>query len=400
MRLSARGTKMPASPIRRLAQIADEAKRRGVKVYHLNIGQPDIPTPSEMLEAIRGVDDPVLAYGPSGGIWEARAAMAHYLTALGMPVSASQVLVTVGGSEAVLFAMMAICDPGDEIIVFEPFYTNYAGFACMTGATLRPIRTRPEDGYRPPAPDLIERAVTSATRAILYCSPANPTGTVLRREEVRSILEIAKRHDLFVIADEVYREFVYDGVQHAGVLDVAREADALERVVLVDSVSKRFSACGARVGFIVSHNEAVLDACLRFGQARLCPPTLEQFAAAAGYSVISRYVPAMVKEYQERREVVMEGLAKIPGVHCVRPEGAFYVMLKLPIDDANDFATFLLRDFQCDGATVMVAPGDGFYVTPGAGRDEVRLAYVLKKDDLAIALELLRRGVETYRRVA
>lgn len=396
MRLATRGTTMPASPIRRLASLADEAKRRGVRVLHLNIGQPDIPTPPEMLDAIRTFREPVLAYGPSGGLPETRAAMADYLCGLGTPVAPSQVLVTNGGSEAVLFAMLAVCDPGDDLVVFEPFYTNYAGFARMAGARLAPVRTRPEHGYHPPPIEDVERAVTPSTRAILFCSPANPTGTVLRRDEVRALVELAVRRDLFVIADEVYREFVYDGARHTGVLEVAADVGALDRVILVDSVSKRFSACGARIGFLVTHNRDVLETCLRFGQARLCPPTLDQYAAAAGYRVLSRYVPPMIAEYQTRRDRVMEGLERIPGASCARPEGAFYVMPRLPVDDADAFAAFLLRDFQHEGRTVMVAPGDGFYATPGAGRDEVRIAYVLNEADLAVAMDLLRRGLDAY----
>lgn len=399
MRLSSRGREMPASPIRRLASHADDAKRRGVRVYHLNIGQPDIPTPPEMLDAVRAFRDPILAYGPSGGLPETRAAMADYLSGLGTPVAPSQVLVTNGGSEAVLFAMLAVCDPGDDLIVFEPFYTNYAGFARMAGARLTPIRTHPEDGYRPPPIEEIERAITPLTRAVLFCSPANPTGTVLRRDEVRALVDLAVRRDLFVIADEVYREFVYDGTRHTGVLDVAADANALDRVILVDSISKRFSACGARIGFLVAHNQDVLDACLRFGQARLCPPTVDQYAAAAGYRVVSRYVPPMIAEYQRRRDLVMEGLARISGASCARPEGAFYVMPRLPVDDADAFATFLLREFQHEGRTVMVAPGDGFYAAQGAGNDEVRIAYVLNEDDLVAAMDLLWRGVEAYRKV-
>lgn len=397
MRLSKRGREMPASPIRRLASLADDAKRRGIRVYHLNIGQPDIPTPPEMLQAIRGFREPVLAYGPSGGLPETRVAMADYLCGLGTPVSPSEVLVTNGGSEALLFAMLAVCDPGDEIIVFEPFYTNYAGFAHMAGVRLVPIRTRPEDGYHPPPVEEIEEAVTPATRAILYCSPANPTGTVLRPHEVRSLVDLATRHDLFVIADEVYREFVYDGVRHSGILELAADVGSLDRVILVDSISKRFSACGARIGCLVSHHRGILDACLRFGQARLCPPTVDQYAAAAGYRVIAQYVPPMIDEYRRRRDRVMEGLSRIPGASCARPEGAFYVMPRLPVDDSDAFATFLLRDFQHEGRTVMVAPGDGFYATPGAGRDEVRIAYVLREEDLVEALELLRLGIEAYR---
>ncbi|NOZ01945.1 MAG: pyridoxal phosphate-dependent aminotransferase [Deltaproteobacteria bacterium] len=396
MDLSQRGRTMPASPIRKLAGLADAAKARGTRVYGLNIGQPDIATPPEMLEAVRGFDETVLAYGPSAGLPETRSAMARYLTNLGTPVDPSNVLVTDGGSEAILFAMAALCDPGDEIIVFEPFYTNYAGFAHITSVRLVPITTSVENGYRPPSIDRIEAAITPRTRAILYCSPSNPTGTILRRGEVRVLVDLVKKHDLFLVADEVYREFVYDGVEHVGVLEVAADAGALERVVLVDSISKRFSACGARIGFLCSPNPSVIEACLRFGQSRLCPPTIDQYAAIAGYGVIDRYVPPMIDEYRRRRDLVMGALADIEGAVCARPEGAFYVMPRIPVDDADAFAAFMLDDFKHDGATVMLATGAGFYATPGLGRDEIRIAYVLQEDHLAIAMDLLKRGIDAY----
>ena len=396
MDLSRRGRLMPASPIRRLAGLADDATSRGIDVYRLNIGQPDIPTPPEMLDAIRGFDDPVLAYGPSGGLPETRAAMATYLTDLDTPVLESQVLVTNGGSEAILFVLAALCDPGDEVLVFEPFYTNYAGFAHMSSVRLVPLETRVDDGYRPPSVDVIEAAVTDRTRAILYCSPANPTGTTLRRDEVSTLVDIARKKDLFLVADEVYREFVYDGVEHVSLLDVAAQAGVLDRAVLVDSISKRFSACGARIGMVASHNQDVLDACLKLGQARLCPATVDQLAAVAGYGVVKRTVPPMIEEYRKRRNRVMEALGTIPGVVCARPEGAFYVMPRIPVDDSSAFAEFLLRDFQYQGRTVMFAPGDGFYATPGKGMDEIRIAYVLKEEDLTVAMDLLKRGLEAY----
>jgi aspartate aminotransferase len=397
MELSRRAKEMPASPIRRLAPLADEAKRRGVQVYHLNIGQPDIETPREMMEALQRFSEPVLAYGPSGGLPECRMAMAEYLTGLGVEIAPRHVLVTEGGSEAILFAMNALCDPGDEVIVFEPFYTNYSGFACMTGAKLVPVETRAEDGFHLPSIHEIESRVSVRTRAILYSSPGNPTGTVLTRDEIRGLVDLAIRRDLFILADEAYREFVYDGNAQTGILEVAAECDALSRVILIDSISKRFSACGARIGFLVTRNDSVLDACLRFGQARLCPPTLEQHAAVAGYKVIHRYVPPMVAEYQRRRDVVMEGLARIPGTVCARPEGAFYVQPRLPLADADAFAQYLLREFQYEGRTVMVAPGNGFYATPGKGQSEIRIAYVLREDDLRIAMDLMVRAVETFR---
>lgn len=396
MELSHRGRWMPASPIRRLAPLADEAKARGTRVYHLNIGQPDIPTPPEMLDAIRHFADPVLAYGPSGGLPETRAAMAGYLAGLGWPVDPRHVLVTEGGSEAILFAMNAICDAGDEVVVFEPFYTNYAGFACMTGVTLVPVATRVEDGYHLPSREAIEACIGPRTRAILYSSPGNPTGTVFTRDEVRMLVDLAVRHDLYVIGDEAYREFTYDGRAATGVLDVAAEAGALDRAILIDSISKRFSACGARIGFLVTRNEALLDAVLRFGQARLCPPTLEQHAAIAGYALLQKYVPTMVDEYRRRRDTVMAGLRRIHGAVCTVPEGAFYVQPRLPVGDADAFAQWLLKEFELEGRTVMVAPGNGFYATPGKGREEIRIAYVLREEDLLVAMDLLVHAVEVW----
>ena len=396
MDLSQRGQWMPASPIRRLTPLADAAKARGTQVYHLNIGQPDIPTPPEMLDAIRNFQSQVLAYGPSAGLPETRAAMAGYLQGLGWSVAARDVLVTEGGSEAILFAMIAICDPGDEIVVFEPFYTNYSGFACMCGVTLKAVETRVEDGYHLPAREVIEAAIGPRTRAILYSSPGNPTGTVFTPAEVRLLVDLAVQHDLFVIGDEAYREFAYDGLTATGVLGVAAQADALDRAILIDSISKRFSACGARIGFLVTRNEAVLDAALRFGQARLCPPTLEQYAAIAGYGLIQKYVPPMVDEYRRRRDTVMAGLRRIPGAVCAVPEGAFYVQPRLPVGDADAFAQYLLNEFALDGRTVMVAPGNGFYATPGKGKEEIRIAYVLKEDDLLVAMDLLVHAVDVW----
>lgn len=395
-RLSSRKLSMPASPIRKLVPLADEAKARGTRVFHLNIGQPDIPTPEEMMAAMVNAMSPVLAYGPSAGLPVARRAVARFMTRMGMPVDESEVLVTNGGSEAIQFALLAICDPGDEIIVFEPFYTNYAGFANMAGVKLRAISTKVEDGYHLPTEEIISAAITSKTRAILYTSPGNPTGTVLTRDEVSRLIAVAQRHDLFVLADEVYREFVYDGQKFTSVLDVAATMGAEDRVVVLDSISKRFSACGARVGFIVSHNREFLDLCLRFGQARLCPVTLEQYAAAAGYEVLDRVVPPMIEEYRKRRDIVMEGLSAIDGVVCNRPEGAFYLQPSLPVKDADAFARWLLNEFSYDGMTVMIAPGNGFYATPNKGMNEVRIAYVLKEDDLRVAMDLLARAIDAF----
>jgi aspartate aminotransferase len=396
MELSSRGRLMPASPIRRLVPLADEAKARGLKVFHLNIGQPDIPTPPEMLEAMRRFEGPVLEYGPSGGLLETRVAMAGYLRGLGWPIEPKHVLVTEGGSEAILFALTALCDPGDEVVVFEPFYTNYSGFACMAGVTLVPVETKVEEGYHLPSRDVIESAIGPRTRAILYSSPGNPTGTVFTRDEVRTLVDLAAKHDLFVIADEAYREFAYDGLTATGVLDVAAEAGCLDLAILIDSISKRFSACGARIGFLVTRNELVLDSCLRFGQARLCPPTLEQYAAVAGYQQIARYVPPMIEEYRRRRDTVMAGLRRIPGAVCAVPEGAFYAQPRLPVGDADAFARWLLTGFSSGGKTVMVAPGNGFYATAGKGAEEIRIAYVLNEENLRVAMNLLVQAVETW----
>jgi len=397
MQLSQRAIEMPASPIRRLARIAERAKARGVKVYHLNIGQPDIATPREMLDAVARFESEVLAYGPSEGLKTAREKVASYLGDMGQPCDPDHVFITTGGSEAILFAMMAVCDVSDEILIFEPFYTNYAGFAKMIGTVLRPLETKAENGFRPAGPDIIASMVSKKTKAILYCSPCNPTGTVLTRQEIEGILRVAIDKDLFVIADEVYREFVYEGAKHCGILEVAKDMGALERVILVDSISKRFSACGARIGYLVTHNKDVQSACLRFAQARLCPPTLGQLAMIAGYDVWSRYVPQMISEYEIRRNCVVEAISRIKGAVCVKPEGAFYVMPQLPISDCNDFATFLLEEFSDAGETVMVAPGDGFYYTDGKGKQEVRIAYVLKKEDLKRAMELLVKGLEAFK---
>ena len=397
MQLSQRAIEMPASPIRRLARIAERAKARGVKVYHLNIGQPDIATPREMLDAVARFESEVLAYGPSEGLKTAREKVASYLGDMGQPCDPDHVFITTGGSEAILFAMMAVCDVSDEILIFEPFYTNYAGFAKMIGTVLRPLETKAENGFRPAGPDIIASMVSKKTKAILYCSPCNPTGTVLTRQEIEGILRVAIDKDLFVIADEVYREFVYEGAKHCGILEVAKDMGALERVILVDSISKRFSACGARIGYLVTHNKDVQSAFLRFAQARLCPPTLGQLAMIAGYDVWSRYVPQMISEYEIRRNCVVEAISRIKGAVCVKPEGAFYVMPQLPISDCNDFATFLLEEFSDAGETVMVAPGDGFYYTDGKGKQEVRIAYVLKKEDLKRAMELLVKGLEAFK---
>jgi aspartate aminotransferase len=396
MELSLRNVAMPASPIRKLVPYADEAKSRGIKVYHLNIGQPDIETPPEMIDALKDYNEKVLAYGPSPGLLETRKAVSVYMRGLGLDIEPCDVTTTVGGSEALMFAMLALCNPGDEIIVFEPFYTNYAGFACMTGVKLVPVETHVDKCYRLPSDEEITAKISHRTRAFLYSSPGNPTGTVLNRGEVSRLVALAAKHDFFIIADEVYREFVYGDAQFNSALDVATQVNEQDRIILIDSISKRFSACGSRIGFLITKNKKIQDLALRFGQARLCPPTIDQLSAIAGYKVVDKYVPPMIDEYRQRRDVVMQGLAKIPGCVCGCPEGAFYLQPSLPIDDGDKFARFMLTDFSSNGETVMVAPGAGFYATPGKGKSEIRIAYVLEQHHLRRAMEILAEGVIAY----
>lgn len=392
--ISARSTEMQASPIRRLVPLADAAKKRGTKVYHLNIGQPDIITPAEIMKAVKEFKDEVLAYGPSQGLLALREEIRKYFLRFDTKITADEIVVTTGGSEAILFALMTVGDAGDEVLVPEPFYTNYNGFASMAAMKLVPLPTKVENGFRLPTREEFEKRITPRTRAILYCSPNNPTGAIFTREEVKMIADVALEHNLWILADEVYREFTYDGGLHTGILNLPEVAD---RAICLDSISKRFSACGARIGCLISHNREVLDSALKLGQARLCPPTIEQMGAIAGYQTIDRFLEQMIGEYQLRRDIVCEELAKIPGAVFTKPAGAFYIMPKLPVDDANNFAQWLLTDFAHDGATVMVAPGDGFYADPSKGKQEVRIAYVLKEADLRHAMQLLVRAVEEYK---
>lgn len=392
--LSRRAIAMPASPIRRLAPFAVEARRKGVVVHALNIGQPDIPTPPEMLARLKAYDAAFVPYGPSQGLPEFLEALrGYYARAAGVKLAIEDLFVTTAGSEAILFTLAALCDPGDEVLVFEPFYTNYNGFAALLGVETVAVTTRAEDGYHLPDRAAIEARIGPRTKAMLVCSPNNPTGTVYADEEIDRLAAICRDRGLFLVADEVYREFVYDGRAHRSMLTL----EGLDQqVVVVDSVSKRYSLCGARIGNIVCRNRGFMDAVLRMGQARLCPPTLEQFACTALSDVKPSYTQGVIAEYQKRRDVVAAALAELPSVLARRPEGAFYACAKLPVRDANAFATFLLRDFQLDGETVMVAPLDGFYATPGLGHDEVRLAYVLEEAKLRRALRVLAAALQTY----
>jgi aspartate aminotransferase len=394
MNISRRAESIQESPIRKLAPLAVAARKRGIKIFNLNIGQPDVATPPEFFEAVHAFADPVLAYGPSDGLPELRTAIAEYFGRYDIPVKDSNVLVTNGGSEAILFAFNVVADEGEEIIIPEPFYTNYNGYAEMANLKVMPVRTCAEDGFHLPSDEVLEAALSTRTRAILVCSPNNPTGTVLSWEELLRLGEFARRHELFLIADEVYKEFTYDGRRHRSVLELSGLAD---RVIVVDSISKRFSACGARVGAVVSRNAEVMAAILKFGQARLCPPTLEQLGAVAAYHLPETYFDHVREEYQRRRDVMFDALTSDPGIVLRKPAGAFYMIVKMTgVTDSDDFARWLLEDFDLDGETVMVAPAGGFYATPGAGKDEVRMAYVLETPKIARAMEIFLAGLKRY----
>lgn len=395
--LSKRAEEMQASPIRRLVPLSDAAKKRGTKVYHLNIGQPDIVTPDDIMKAVRQFDEKVLAYGPSQGLLALREEIRKYFQRFDIKVSTDEIVVTTGGSEAILFALMTIGDAGDEVLVPEPFYTNYNGFATMSAMKLIPVPTKIENGFGMPAREEFEKRITPRTRAIMYCSPNNPTGAIFNRDDLKMITELAVDHNLWILADEVYREFTYDGATHTSILSFPNVAD---RAICLDSISKRFSACGARIGCLISKNPEIIASALKLGQARLCPPTIEQVGAIAGYQTIEKFLDQMISEYQSRRDIVCEELANIPGAVFTKPAGAFYIMPKLPVDNADKFAQWLLTDFSHNGATVMVAPGDGFYANPDKGKQEVRIAYVLKEADLRQALRCLVRAVEDYKKLA
>lgn len=391
--LSERARGMPASPIRRLAPLAVEAARAGKRVHHLNIGQPDIPAPKEVLERLRAFDEANIAYGPSEGLPEFIEAIRTYHLRWDLRLATEEIFVTTGGSEALLFVLAAIADHGDDVLVFEPFYTNYSGFASLVGVRTVPVTTSADDGYHLPSRAAIEAKIGDRTRAILLCSPNNPTGTVYTDEEMERVAAICRDRGLFLVADEVYREFTYDGLRHRSALTLEGLGD---RVILTDSLSKRVSMCGARIGWIVSRNAELMESVLKFGQARLCPPTLGQFLGAAMNDIPDSYMRDVIEEYQRRRDLVYEKLSGTPGVTVRRPEGAFYLCARLPIDDANRFAEFLLRDYAVDGETVMVAPADGFYATPGLGRDEIRIAYVLDRERLEKAMEIVTGALAAY----
>lgn len=391
--ISQKGRMMPASPIRKLVPFADAAKKRGVKVYHLNIGQPDIPTPEVALNAIRNFDQKVVEYSHSAGILSYRKKLVEYYKRYDINVTAEDIIIGAGGSEAILFAMNSCMDPGDEIIIPEPFYANYNGFAVNAGIRVVPIPSEIETGFALPPISDFEKAITPKTKAIIICNPNNPTGYLYSKEELETLKSIVLRHDLFLFADEVYREFCYDGKKHFSVMHL----DGLdENVVLIDSVSKRYSACGVRIGAMISKNRELMATALKFAQARLSPPTFGQVAAEAAIDTPDEYFESVLSEYHARRNVVVESINKIKGAFCPNPSGAFYVVARLPIDDSDKFCQWLLEDFNYRNQTVMLAPATGFYATKGRGLDEVRISYVLKVEDLKNSMICLEEALKVY----
>lgn len=391
--LSRRALEMPASPIRKLAPLAEAAKARGTRVYHLNIGQPDIETPLCIRERLKQLDSRVLEYSPSTGTPEfIRSLKRYYERRVGVKLENNQILATTGGSEAILFAFMACANHGEDVMVVEPYYANYRAFATMAGLNIVPVTSRGRDGFHIPSREVFERALTPSTRLLIICNPGNPTGTVYSPEELEMVASFCRDNGLFLISDEVYREFVYDGKKAMSALELQGMDDL---VIVVDSLSKRYSACGIRLGSLVTRNAGIYDAALRMAQGRLSPPGLAQFVAVGAETLGDDYMGGIIEEYQRRRDVLYEGLTSIPGVQLAKPEGAFYCIPKLPIADADDFAIWLLSEFEHEGATVMVAPASGFYATP-LGKSEVRIAYVLNEDDLRASIEVLRAALQKY----
>jgi len=391
--ISKKGQMMPPSPIRKLVPYADAAKKRGIKVYHLNIGQPDIETPEIALDALKNINLKVIEYSHSAGILSFRGKLCKYYEENNIHVTPDEIIVTTGGSEAILFTFGSIMDNDDEVIIPEPYYANYNGFAINAGVKVVPVMSHIEENYALPPIEEFEKYITPKTKAILICNPNNPTGYLYSREEIEKLGELVKKHDLFLIADEVYREFVYDGTEHFSVMHLK---GIEQNTILVDSVSKRYSACGFRIGMLVSKNKDVMTTAMKFAQARLSPPTFGQIAAEAAIDVDKSYFEAIKKEYVARRNVVIEGIKSIPGAYCPTPKGAFYVMAKLPIDDSDKFCQWLLEKFNENNETVMLAPATGFYSVPERGLQEVRISYVLNVDDMKRSMELLKKAIEVY----
>jgi len=393
LNISQRGIEMPSSPIRKLTPLANAAKERGVKVYHLNIGQPDLPTPQKALDALKNVDRSVLEYSPSQGFLSLREKLVKYYSKFNIRLTPDDIIVTSGGSEAVLFAFLACLNPGDEIIVPEPAYANYMAFAVSAGAVIKTVTATIDTGFALPPVEKFEELITERTKAILICNPNNPTGYLYSRAEMNQLRDIVKKHGLYLFSDEVYREFIYTGSPY---ISACHLEGIEENVVLIDSVSKRYSECGIRIGALVTKNAKLREAVMKFCQARLSPPLIGQIVAEASIEGIEEYESEVYEEYVERRKCLVDGLNKIPGVYSPIPMGAFYTVASLPVEDADDFCAWCLSDFEYEGETVMMAPASGFYSTPGQGRNEVRIAYVLCKEDLQRALFILEKALEAY----
>lgn len=392
-KISERGIEMPSSPIRRLVPLSDSAKARGLKVYHLNIGQPDLPTPQEALDAIRNIDRKVLEYSPSDGYRSYREKLVNYYTRFNINVSADDIIITTGGSEAVLFAFLACLDPGDEIIVPEPAYANYMAFAISTGAVIKTISSTIEEGFALPPIEKFEALINERTKGIMICNPNNPTGYLYSRAEMNQIKHLVQKYDLYLFSDEVYREFIYTGSPYISACHLVGIED---NVILIDSVSKRYSECGIRIGAIITKNKELRKTLMKFCQARLSPPLIGQIAAEASLEASPDYLRDTYDEYVDRRKFLIDRLNRIPGVYSPIPMGAFYTVARLPVDDADKFCEWCLSDFEYEGQTVFMAPASGFYTSPGLGRNEVRIAYVLNKNELAKALTVLEKALERY----
>lgn len=395
LEISDKGKSVPASPIRKLVPYADRAKEKGIRVFHLNIGQPDIATPEIALEVVRRMQISVIEYTASAGNHTLRSKLAGYYQKLGIHITEDDILITTGGSEAILFAFMSTLNEGDEIIIPEPFYANYTAFAIMVGANIKTVTARIEDNFALPPISEFEKLITPRTKGIVIINPNNPTGYLYSKEELEELAKLVKKHNLYLYSDEVYRRYCYDGLKHFSVMNLP---GIEQNTILFDSMSKRYSECGIRVGAIISRNRDILDASLKFGMARLCPPALGQIAAEASLDTSEEYFQKVYEEYIKRRDFMVAALNKMPGVVCPTPKGAFYSIVKLPVDDADKFAQWLLEEFDHNGQTVMLAPASGFYHTPGLGKNEVRIAYVLKISDLQKAMEVLAEALKQYPR--
>ncbi len=391
--ISAKGQAMPESPIRKLVPYAEKATEQGKEIFYLNIGQPDIKTPQVALDAVKNNDLEIISYSHSAGFASYREKLAGYYQRVNLPIESEDIIITTGGSEALLFAMGSITDPGDEVIIPEPFYANYNGFATSAGVEVVPVQAKFENGFALPPIAEFEKLITDRTKAILICNPGNPTGYLYTQEEIEQLSALVKKYDLFLVADEVYREFAYEGLKHFSVM--AQEG-LDEHAIMIDSVSKRYSMCGARIGCLVSKNKAVMQTAMKFAQARLSPPTFAQIASEAALETPQSYFDEVIEEYVQRRDTLIQGLESIPGVKVAKPNGAFYCIAELPVSDAEDFAKWMLEDFDYNGQTIMVAPAQGFYSTPNTGNNQVRIAYVLEQDNLKKAVEILRKGLEKY----